>query len=513
MFNKLTSLLTIALLTHTLIYSQGVSINQTGNAADASAMLDISSTNSGVLIPRMDSASIAAIVSPATSLLVYQTDADSGFYYYNGSVWMPFLVAGTAANNGWTTTGNSNTVAGTNFIGTIDNVDWVIKTNNIEQMRVSSTGNVGIGQNGVVSRRLYLDGDSITQGLGGAFWIDSDNREHGSSVGQILLNANGSSTDQSRIIFRNSTQGVYGSIKGIPSGLDDGGFTITTRESGSFNDALSIINNGNVGIGTMSPSQRLDVANVGLPTTSTSRLANIESYNAGDALLWGHTNTLASASLGAKSGNGAAYLQFFAYHSNNSNNSRYTGNPYGGGDIAYPARILSDDGTENNVLTFESGDSPGQDSEITWTKRMVINQNGNVGVGTTSPSHKLHIAGSTPSGGNDLVLGLNNTTATIDATTFTHIRFDESGTTAFDIGYLHSSQKLIFENRGTVNTGADGASHMAIDANGNVAIGHISPNQKLDVVGTIQASNLTGGATTLSTDANGNIIRTPSDKN
>ena len=80
------------LLSANIAYSQGVSINTTGNAANASAMLDINSTNSGLLIPRMDSVSIAAIASPATSLLVYQTDKDSGFYFWDGTNWTPFLI-------------------------------------------------------------------------------------------------------------------------------------------------------------------------------------------------------------------------------------------------------------------------------------------------------------------------------------------------------------------------------------------------------------------------------------
>jgi len=46
---------------------------------------------------------------------------------------------------------------------------------------------------------------------------------------------------------------------------------------------------------------------------------------------------------------------------------------------------------------------------------------------------------------------------------------------------------------------------------GNVGIGTTSPNEALEVTGTIRASNLTGGATNLTTDANGNIIRDPSD--
>ena len=47
--------------------------------------------------------------------------------------------------NAWNLTGNAGTNPATNFIGTIDNADFVIKTNNTEQMRVTSAGRVGIG--------------------------------------------------------------------------------------------------------------------------------------------------------------------------------------------------------------------------------------------------------------------------------------------------------------------------------------------------------------------------------
>ncbi len=53
---------------------------------DPSAMLDMVSTNQGVLIPRVVLTS--AISAPATGLLVYQTSAPSGFYYFNGITWI-----------------------------------------------------------------------------------------------------------------------------------------------------------------------------------------------------------------------------------------------------------------------------------------------------------------------------------------------------------------------------------------------------------------------------------------
>jgi hypothetical protein len=46
----------------------------------------------------------------------------------------------------WLTTGNAGTSPPTNFIGTIDNNDWVIRTNNLERVRVTNAGLVGVNQ-------------------------------------------------------------------------------------------------------------------------------------------------------------------------------------------------------------------------------------------------------------------------------------------------------------------------------------------------------------------------------
>jgi len=62
-------------------------INNTGSNPDPSAMLDIQSTQSGLLIPRMTEAQRNAIASPATGLLIYQTDGTAGFYYHDGLAW------------------------------------------------------------------------------------------------------------------------------------------------------------------------------------------------------------------------------------------------------------------------------------------------------------------------------------------------------------------------------------------------------------------------------------------
>ena len=54
---------------------------------------------------------------------------------------------GPGGTNQWNLNGNASTNPGTDFLGTTDANDVVIKTNNVEQMRITSAGSVGIGTN------------------------------------------------------------------------------------------------------------------------------------------------------------------------------------------------------------------------------------------------------------------------------------------------------------------------------------------------------------------------------
>ncbi len=67
----------LLLLILTLSYfskAQSLAVNTDGSTANNSAILDIKSTAKGILIPRMDSVQRATIPTPATGLLVYQTN-------------------------------------------------------------------------------------------------------------------------------------------------------------------------------------------------------------------------------------------------------------------------------------------------------------------------------------------------------------------------------------------------------------------------------------------------------
>jgi len=129
-----------------------VGIATTSITPDASSMLEIRSTNTGVLIPRValtGTTAAAPVTAPAVSLLVFNTatvsDVTAGYYYWDGAKWVR-LLSGSMPADAWKLLGNAGTVATTNFIGTTDAIDFVTRTNNAERARILSAGNVLINR-------------------------------------------------------------------------------------------------------------------------------------------------------------------------------------------------------------------------------------------------------------------------------------------------------------------------------------------------------------------------------
>ena len=84
----------------TLSSQAQVAIGTGSPTPDASAALDIQSTTQGMLIPRMTASQRGMIAAPALGLLVYQTDAIAGFYFYNGTAWASLSGGGSGDNLG-----------------------------------------------------------------------------------------------------------------------------------------------------------------------------------------------------------------------------------------------------------------------------------------------------------------------------------------------------------------------------------------------------------------------------
>ena len=128
------------------LLAQSVGINNA--SPDSNAILDITSTAKGVLIPRMTKAQRLAISysgypKPA-GLLVYQTNDTTGFWYWDNTAWA--YLANTSLPNNWSLAGNPGTVDTLHFIGTTDNQPLNFRVNSLKAGRIdATTGNVFFG--------------------------------------------------------------------------------------------------------------------------------------------------------------------------------------------------------------------------------------------------------------------------------------------------------------------------------------------------------------------------------
>jgi hypothetical protein len=116
---------------------QGVKIGDAAGPPDASALLDLDvpgmTGKKGILIPRMTETEKLEIISPTTSLMVYQTDATAGFYYYDGTQWVGF---GTSSDDLGNHTASENIEL---------NGNWLSGDGDAEGISIAPNGNIGLG--------------------------------------------------------------------------------------------------------------------------------------------------------------------------------------------------------------------------------------------------------------------------------------------------------------------------------------------------------------------------------
>ncbi len=326
--------------------AQSVAINTDGSAANSSAILDIKSTSKGLLIPRLTQTQRNAVATPATGLLIYQTDYTPGYYYYNGSTWTALSGSGGSSNN-WTT-------SGTNIYN-------------------SNSGNVGIGTNTPTARLsiqtainstgwLHTGGaDSIIvkESIGGTSAAIGTQSNHPfrfitNDAGRMSILANGdilmgdNNTPNLAKLTVQTAEGAYGFAHTATAGQRLG-----TYISGSY-----------AGFGTFSAT-------------------NLQLYSGSTSII---TIPAANGNVGIKVADPANRLQVGSVGSSNYRNN----------DIAI--------GNGTNALAISQNSA----TQFTSTTDMTFfpkNSTGNVGINTTTPGNKLQIG--TPAGftGNDVAFG------------------------------------------------------------------------------------------------------------
>ena len=296
-------------------------------------------------------------------------------------------------------------------------------TNNTERMRISSAGNVGIGTT-IPSAKLHVQGSSGGSSL---LLIRDTNSTLGTKLATFIQQ---DGTNNPNLDISSTSTGILvntGFSTGIPGSFtlqSNGGNSYLAFNTSSANERMRINSVGNVGIGTTTPTAPLHIEG-----GTNSEVLKIEA-DSNPFVRW------------VENGTDVGFLQFL-------------------GDNAYLSNM------SNGSFFFRTNN----------TDKMTILAGGNVGIGTTSPSAPLEIAGAASA---------SDTGITIKNGSATRLRLfhDDNGGSSYLTSYrgVGAAQRLIIESGNDLNlSGGGGSAHMVIKTSGNVGIGTTSPGAKLEI--------------------------------
>ncbi|RYY55188.1 MAG: hypothetical protein EOO09_11525 [Chitinophagaceae bacterium] len=155
--------LAFVLLGSSVVVNAQLKVGDNPTNIQKSSILELESSRQGLLLPRLADTTGINALNPPDGMIIY-LNADNSLRLRSNNSWKKIADLSEASSN-WSLKGNTGTDSTLNFLGTVDGRPLVMKTNNNEQMRISSNGFVGIGT-ATPSAKLNVDGTVKFENLG-----------------------------------------------------------------------------------------------------------------------------------------------------------------------------------------------------------------------------------------------------------------------------------------------------------------------------------------------------------
>ena len=399
----------------------------------------------------------------------------------------------------------SGSINSSNVNGTTNYIPKFTSANSIGNSVIYQNGNnIGIGTTSPLQKLSVVSGSALlaSNALAGELYFGTD----GSNIYlkrdnsyDLSLVQNGDSNSK---LYLASAGNVYVSIDSNNNDTDKA-FIVQNNAIKAGTELFRVQENGNVGIGTTSPGARLEVSgsskNILLNLRSPSS-ANILYVSGSGNVGIGTTNPLAKLDVRSQVMIGDASIAGVAYQTLSvggdvrihGTNRLSFGNANGG------YANIGITGTSTGTITFNTWDGSADQERL-----RIVNTTGNIGIGTTNPTGRLEVSGSS----NASILKLYRNAASATTPLFYAVEANGSPGKA-NVGLFERLNNLTAANVSASSAGVrirehssnyalsvedhSGNSLLVVKGNGSVGIGTNTPSGKLDVNGNVIATSFTG---------------------